>query len=189
MEKRIVKKCEEHVSLFKDGIKNWIEENKITMEGKQNTSEFLKFIYDFNSINLTKEDFLKFIYDFNSINLTKEDFAKRKRVKNLVPSSDRCCACRANGEQCTRRKQDSFNFCGTHNKGTPHGTVDSFVETQTPVTSKIEVTIKEIKGIWYYIDEKNNIYKTEDVLSNKLSPEIIGKYTINSNNEINIEFV
>ena len=172
MEKRIVKKCEEHISLFKDEIKNWIEENKITMEGKQNTSEFLKFIYDFNSINLTKED-----------------FAKRKRVKNLVPSSDRCCACRANGEQCTRRKQYGFNFCGTHNKSTPHGTVDSFEETQIPVTSKIEVTIKEIKGIWYYIDEKNNIYKTDDVLSNKISPEIIGKYTINSNNEINIEFV
>ena len=46
MEKRIVKKCEEHVSLFKDEIKNWIEENQITMEGKQNTSEFLKFIYE-----------------------------------------------------------------------------------------------------------------------------------------------
>ena len=172
MEKRIVKKCEEHVSLFKDEIKNWIEQNEITMEGKQNTSEFLKFIYDFNSIHLTKED-----------------FAKRKRVKNSVPSNDRCCACRANGEQCTRRKQNGFNFCGTHNKGTPHGTVDSFKETQTPITSKIEVTIKEIKGIWYYIDEKRNIYKTEHVLSNKLSPDIIGKYTINNNNEIDIEFI
>lgn len=172
MEKRITKKCEEHMSLFKDEIKTWLQENKVEINGNQNNSNFLKFIYDFNSINLTKDDFVK-----------------RKRVKNSVPSNDRCCACRANGEQCTRRKQNGFNFCGTHNKGTPHGTVDAFEETDTQPSSKVEVTIKEIKGIWYYIDDNKNIYKTEDVLSNKLNPQIIGKYIVNNiNNEISIEF-
>ena len=40
-----------------------------------------------------------------------------------VPSSERCMAKRANGEQCTRRKKQDSCYCGTHTKGTPHGTV------------------------------------------------------------------
>ena len=169
MEKRITKKCEEHVSQFKDEIKNWLEDNNIEMKGKQDTSHFLQFVYDFGSIKITKED-----------------FAKRKRIKNVVPSTDRCCACRANGEQCTRRKQDGLNFCGTHNKGTPHGTIETFLDTYEPISCKVEVTIKEIKGIWYYIDEKKNIYKTEDVLSNKINPKIIGTY-LEDNNNLKVE--
>ena len=50
---------------------------------------------------------------------------KRKRVKNVVHLSDRCCAKRANGEQCTRRRKDTTTeYCGTHLKGTPHGICD-----------------------------------------------------------------
>lgn len=164
MEKRVVKKCEEHLSDFKEQIKNWFEEHNITITGNQTTS-----------------DFLQFVYDFNNIKLTKDDFAKRKRIKNIVPQNERCCACRANGEQCTRRKQDSLNFCGTHFKGTPHGTIDSFELCQQVTTKKLEVTIKEIKGINYYIDNDYNIYKTEDVLSGKVNPDIIGKYNVDEN--------
>ena len=163
MEKRVVKKCEDHLSVFKDQIKLWLEENDISIQGKQNTS-----------------DFLKFIYDFDNLTLTKEDFAKRKRIKNIVPQNERCCACRANGEQCTRRKQDGFNFCGTHYKGTPHGTIDSYQEIKEITTNKVELTIKEIKGINYYIDNNYNIYKTEEVLSGKLNPSIICQYNIDS---------
>ena len=161
MEKRVVQKCADHLTDFKDQIHEWITINESVITGKQNTS-----------------DFLKFIYDFNNISLTKEDFAKRKRVKNIVPHNERCCACRANGEQCTRRKQDGLNFCGTHFKGTPHGTIDSYLESQETTTKKVEVIIKEIKGINYYIDDNNNIYKTEDIMNGKIDPSIIGKYTI-----------
>ena len=163
MERRVVKKCEDHLVDFKEKIKNWLNENEITISGRQN-----------------KSDFLKFIFDFNTLTLTKEDFAKRKRVKNIVPHNERCCACRANGEQCTRRKQDGLNFCGTHYKGTPHGTINTYQVNQEVTTKKVEVTIKEIKGINYYIDDNNNIYKTEEVLAGKYDPAIIGKYSIDN---------
>ena len=166
MEKRVVKKCENHLVDFKEQIKKWILENDIIISGKQNTS-----------------DFLQFIYDFDAITLTKEDFAKRKRIKNIVPQNERCCACRANGEQCTRRKQDGLNFCGTHYKGIPHGTIESYQEIEKITTQKIEVIIKEINGIHYYIDNNNNIYKTEEVLSGKTDPSIIGKYIIDNNGQ------
>ena len=46
----------------------------------------------------------------------------------------------------------------------------------TPVKKKIEVFIVEIKGIAYYIDNVENIYSPEDVMSNKENPRIIAKY-------------
>ena len=45
-------------------------------------------------------------------------------IKNKkVPSSEKCNAKRANGTQCTRRKKQDSCYCGTHIKGTPHGTI------------------------------------------------------------------
>lgn len=170
MEKRITKKFDDHLFKFKEDIKSYISNNEIEMIG-----------------NVNKEEFLKFIFDFSSISLDKNDFTKRKRIKNLVPQNDRCCACRANGEQCTRRKQEGFNFCGTHNKGTPHGTIETFEEINITSSQKIEVTIKEINGIHLYVDDNRNIYKTEDVLQNVLNPSIIGKYS-DSNNELQCHY-
>ena len=66
-------------------------------------------------------------------------------------------------------------MCGTHVKGTPHGTIENEVNVQKPNT-KVEVWVKDIKGINYYIDAQNNVYKPEDILSNKLNPAIIAKW-------------
>ena len=159
MEKRISKKCEDHVLQFKGEIKKWLDENNITLSGDQTLSQFLEFIYDYNTVTLSKDDFIK-----------------RKRVKNEVPYYERCCACRANGEQCSRRKQDNENYCGTHIKGTPHGSINTIKENTNNSLKKVEVSLKEIQGIWHYVDDNKNIYKTEDVLSNRLNPSIIGSY-------------
>ena len=35
---------------------------------------------------------------------------------------------------------------------------------------------KEILGIIYYIDNNNNVYQAEDIVSNKINPKIIAKY-------------
>ena len=43
---------------------------------------------------------------------------------------------------------------------------------------KIEIFIKEIRGINYYLDNKNNVYKAEDIISNKLDPDVIAHYLI-----------
>ena len=40
---------------------------------------------------------------------------------------------------------------------------------------KIEVFVEEIRGIVYYIDKYNNVYKTEDILEGVENPKIIAK--------------
>lgn len=164
MERRISKKCDIHTQELKSNIKKWLDNS------------------DFSKSNQYSE-FLKYLFDYESINFEKEDFQKRKRVKNIVPHFDRCIANRANGEQCTRRKQPNFDYCGTHIKGTPHGNVSIDSNSVNTTTSKIEVFVQEIKGINYYIDKTGNVYSTEDIISNYKSPSIIARYEKKSNGE------
>ena len=159
MEKRINKRIEIYISELKDNIKE-----KITQMGLTKNEDMNKL--------------LQFIFDYERLELKKEDFMKRKRVKNSVNLFDRCCAKRANGEQCTRRRKDENEYCGTHLKGTPHGIVSQFEENKTNM-QKIEVWAQDIQGIIYYIDNKFNVYQTEDILVNKLNPKIIAKYVKN----------
>jgi hypothetical protein len=156
MERRLNKKLELYITSFKDDIKE-----KATQMG----------ILENNGSN----ELFQFIYDYNRLSFNKEDFMKRKRVKNFVPIFDRCCAKRATNEQCTRRKKEGNEYCGTHMKGTPHGIMDSQNEVKIN-TQKIEVWAQEIKGIIYYIDNANNVYQAEDIVINKINPKIIAKY-------------
>jgi hypothetical protein len=159
MEKRLNKKLEDYISEFKTGIKNKaVELDLLTHE---NTNQLMAFIFDYERLTLDKDDFVK-----------------RKRVKNVIPFFDRCCAKRANNEQCTRRKKENSEYCGTHLKGTPHGVVD-MQETSNVSTQKIEVWAQDIMGIMYYIDKTGNVYQAEDVLVNKVNPKIIAKYVKN----------
>ena len=159
MERRIAKKVENHQVLFKTSIQTWMEESQVKVVAGESdkTSEFLQYIYDYSGLLLSKED-----------------FQKRKRIKNVVPQFERCGAKRANGEQCTRRKKDDSCFCGTHVKGIPHGIVSAAADGAKPIT-KIEVWVQEIMGIHYYIDADNNVYKQEDIVSNRPNPQIIAK--------------
>jgi hypothetical protein len=159
MEKRVSAKINEYLDVFKQDIKSWMEEN--------------------NDIDFkNKSDFLKFIYDYNNLTLDKDDFSKRKRIKSHVPHYLRCLAKRANGEQCTRKKKDDSCYCGTHDKNRPHGVVDKDNENDVKL-KKMEVRLQDINGILYYIDKFNNIYKTDDIIENKVNPSIIAKYKIN----------
>jgi hypothetical protein len=152
MERRISKKVNDYIHNFKNDIAE-----KIKAMNSTDSSEIMNFIYQYNNFELTKEDFMK-----------------RKRVKNMVPVYERCCAKRANGQQCTRRKKDECQYCGTHSKGTPHGIMNEN-ETVSTVT-KVEVSAIDIKGIVYYLDNDGNVYDTEDIISNKKNPRIIAKY-------------
>ena len=68
-------------------------------------------------------DFIAYLYEYPRLVLTDEDFSKRKREKNTIPVLNRCNAKRSCGNQCTRKRKDGFEFCGTHYKGAPHGFV------------------------------------------------------------------
>lgn len=162
MERRINKKIEAYITAFKEDIR-----------GK---AEVLGFPKDPNISSL-----VGFIYDYDRLVLTKEDFMKRKRVKNSVHLADRCCAKRASTEQCTRRRKESYEYCGTHLKGTPHGICHSG-DNEKPQGHKIEVWVQDIQGIVYYIDKNFNVYQTEDIYTNKPNPKIIAKYVKNGEN-------
>jgi hypothetical protein len=156
MEKRLSKKIDEYTKKFKDSIKTKMSETGMTSE---------------ESTRL-----LQFIYDYEKILIDENDFKKRKRTKNHIPLYDRCCAKRATNEQCTRRKKEGFNYCGTHIKGTPHGIVLQNSEEGTLVSEKVEVWAQDISGIIYYIDSASNVYDTEDIALNKTNPKVIAKY-------------
>ena len=116
-----------------------------------------------------------FINGYEFPELEKLDFAKRRRMKNVIPCDHRCCALKSDNTQCTRRRKDGSKFCGTHSKGTPHGVVEDIANVEK--VEKVEIWHEDIQGIYYLIDKKGNIYDEEDVIENKVSPKIIGKYT------------
>ena len=164
MEKRIEQKVDEYIDTFKGRIKSWIEEN--------DTIDFK-----------IKSNLLQFVYDYDKLEFEKTDFAKRSRIKSSVPHYLRCTAKRASGEQCTRKKREGYDYCGTHDKNRPHGIIEN-IENNVSEIKKIEVWIQEINGIMYYIDNNYNIYKTEDILSNIHNPKIIAKYSVINDNYV-----
>ena len=113
------------------------------------------------------------INSVNNIKLNLDKFKKRHRAKNVISDDIRCCAKRADGAQCSRKKRCGSMFCGTHIKGCPHG---EFKKHAAATTKTITTIAVDIGGIYYYKDDNNNIYNTEDVHSGKSNPQIIGKY-------------
>ena len=168
MEKHINAKLEQYQLKFKTDIKEWIASRNIVIMGNDHKNH--------------NSEFMQFIYDYNSIQMDETDFKKRKRIKNSVPQFELCVAKRANGEQCTRRKKtdgkykdEPTNLCGTHVKGTPHGSITNDAVLQKTNT-KVEVWVRDIKGINYYIDAEHNVYNPEDILANKINPSVIAKW-------------
>lgn len=157
MEKKINQKVNNYIVQFKDDIYKKMQELELGNELRVN-------------------QLLQYVYDYDKLVLGKEDFQKRKRVKNFVPIYERCCAKRANDEQCTRRKKEGSEYCGTHEKGTPHGILDARMDQKMPTTQKIEVWTQDIQGIVYYVDKFNNVYDPADIIKNTMNPKIIAKY-------------
>ena len=158
MEKRINKKIENYISDFKDKIREKANESGLCKD--PNVSHLIQYILDYEDLNLTKEDFMK-----------------RKRVKNTVPIQQRCLAKRANGEQCTRKKKEGCDYCGTHTKGVPCSIMDKNDGDAPKMNQEsVNIWVQNIKGIEYFIDGSNNVYKHEDVINNSTNPRIIAKY-------------
>jgi len=195
MEKNLQRKVDEHFLGAKHMIREWWQTrlnhnslnslNALLGNDGDDVSDFLKFVFD----------------DIPHLLISKDDFQKRKRVKHAWGLHELCIAKRANGEQCTRKMKDvtatTDKFCGTHSKAQPHGIMQdpaasmSFdVKQHASLAShhhrhqhhlaaepeRVEVWVQEIKGINYYIDKNNNVYKPDDIIANKQSPSIIAKW-------------
>jgi len=174
MERRLNGKLDSYIITFKTEIAKRLQE---IVDGLDNIkSEVIN-----TSIDDTRtrcNDLAGFVYNYEKMRLNKDDFMKRKRVKSIVPIYDRCCAKRASGEQCTRRKKEGEVYCGTHIKGTPHSVMEE-PTTEIPTTKNVKVDIwaQDIKGIIYYVDKSGNVYDTEDIMKIDKHPKrVIAKY-------------
>ena len=161
VEARLNKKIEENFNTIKINIIN----DLTSLEGPLD-------------INIVENIFKKYKID----NINQNDLQKRKRVKNVVPYFDRCIGKKASSEQCTRRKKDTHDLCGTHIKGTPHGQMSDVVEN----IRKVTVFAKDINGIVYYIDTSFNVYDTEDVYQNIQNPRVIAKYSVSETDDYSL---
>jgi hypothetical protein len=201
MERRISSKIDTYIIDFKDAVSFKIRElgsaasaavaSEINGNGTNANTSAAEV-----STNATIDQFCKqltsFVYEYEKLKLSKEDFMKRKRVKNTVSIELRCLAKRANGEQCTRKKKDGCDYCGTHTKGVPCSIMDDNEENSDKVKisqQSVNIWVQNIKGIEYFIDSSQNVYKHEDVINNSTNPRIIAKYTKNSSGTFSIAFL
>tara|TARA_B100000282_G_C31494160_1_gene381767 strand:+ start:135 stop:629 length:495 start_codon:yes stop_codon:yes gene_type:complete len=152
MENKINKKLETYLSNYRELIKAKIMD-----------------IVDDDDV---QNKLLEVLYSFDTLQLEKDDFMKRKRIVSTVALNERCTAKKANGSQCTRKKKCGCNFCGTHDKYQPHGVVS--VDLNEKSLTRCTISIVDVNGINYYIDENNNVYDTKDIILNSSKPRIIG---------------
>jgi len=169
MERNIKVKIDSFSLNFKQNMKTWLNDKKVI---------------DSDGIDITQE-FIQFIYDYETLVLESDDFKKRKRIKNQIPNYERCCALRCNTERCTRKKKKDCEFCGTHNKGTPYGTIDDVGKSDK--VKKISIWLEEINGIHQYIDENQNVYSTEDMNEGINPPRIISNWIKDSTGKYKIK--
>jgi len=113
-------------------------------------------------------DLLEYVYEYERLTFSKDDFIKRKRVQNTIPEDFRCVANKSCNERCTRRRKEGSEYCGTHHKHTA-------TEGQESI-KRMDVIAKEMEGIVYYVDEFQNVYRTEDILNEKENPQVVAKY-------------
>ena len=171
MERRLNNKLEAYIIAFKNDIVARLQE----VSGGLTSDHSSQIVEDSRA---KCNSIIGFVYNYEKLRLNKEDFMKRKRVKSVVPIYDRCCAKRASGEQCTRRKKGNEMYCGTHIKGTPNSVMEEpSGETPTTKNVKVDIWAQDIKGIIYYIDKVGNVYDTEDIMKiDKYPKRVIAKY-------------
>ena len=146
MESRINKKIAFYVNDMKEGI---VGQMKIMRDSTLDVES------QYDSI-------ISYIINYKTLSLQKEDFNKRKRNKNVVNDCEKCKAKRSNGEQCSRRRRDGFDFCGTHCKGTPYGVVGD--EDSVVTKKKCELIGEDIDGIITYKDKNGTVFEMERLL-------------------------
>jgi len=149
MDKRMNVLLEKYLIQFKDHIKQKATEMDFNEKSKIN-------------------DLIEYVYEYERLTFSKDDFVKRKRVQNIIPEDSRCIANKSCNERCTRRRKDGSEYCGTHHK---HIATDGQDQGK-----KLEVIAKEMEGIVYYVDEYQNVYRTEDILNEKENPRVVAKY-------------
>lgn len=137
----------------------------------QKLKPILKHISENNSLCL--EELYELYITGDPIKFTNE-VKKRKQNKKLSPC-ELCMARKADGEQCTRRRRDSYEYCGKHKGNLKYGRIDdnNISNSKPAIHSQNFIKCEEINinGIDYLIDENKIVYNCD--IDN---PTIVGKY-------------
>lgn len=99
----------------------------------------------------------------------------KKKKKKIISNCSQtlCMARKQDGNQCTRRRKDSIEFCGKHLNNRKYGRIDdhsNILDKLAEDDNYIMTWIEVFQGKEYLVDSNNIIY-TKDVTS----PMIIGK--------------
>lgn len=194
MERRITGKIDTYIIGMKDALSSKIREAGTAASAAASDA----CTHGYGNVDATAiidqlcKQLTLYVYQYEKLKLTKEDFMKRKRVKNTVAVEQRCLAKRANGEQCTRKKKEGCDYCGTHTKGVPCSIMDDQNDNgDNPKLSQqsVNIWVQNIKGIEYFIDSSQNVYKHEDVINGYTNPRIIAKYSKSESGAFSITFL
>lgn len=158
MDKKVNKIIETYVSSYKQDIKK-----KAISIGFNEQSKI--------------EDLIEYVMEYERLVIPKEECIKQKRTKGPVSNVNRCLAIISTGGQCTRQRKQNCELCGTHTKGNTLGLVHPD-DLEEPETYTLTVASIDINGIVYFVDDKNNLFNTEDIINEDDNPKIIGKATI-----------
>ena len=156
------------IEVFKDDILKIISKNEYSIKnkGEDVTNIFTKYIKNFTigDVELVEEP---------SVNATLSDRT----------NSDICIAKISQGMRCSRKHKKDSVYCGTHIKRQPTGVVEELIKpSYVKMEKKVDIWIQLIRGINYYIDENNNVYDPEHILSLNKNPSVIYKWKLNDAN-------
>lgn len=159
------------------------------MNGKVNGNKQL-FNEKTQNFKLPDDEFDNF--EKNSSSTETNNTPESQYSKNDGSDSDdlqvdytKCYARTANGKQCSRKKQKSQDFCGSHLHNQPHGRIDQaldltknkpkkrgrppknlqkqqILDPQQVNVVQMDVEIEMINGIEYIVDNNGNVYKIPD---------------------------
>ena len=162
-----------------------------------------------NQIELFKEDILKFISNNQVLIKTKDDDITNvfvEYIKNYEiiyegtveepilnstlsdrTNDDICIAKISQGIRCSRKHKKGNVYCGTHIKRQPTGVFEETVKpSRIKMEKKVDIWVQLIRGINYYIDENNNVYNPEHILSLNKNPSVIYKWKLNDASDYEI---
>ena len=106
----------------------------------------------------------------------------KKRIKRKIDKDKQCMGRKIDREQCTRSRQESSEFCKSHQKTLKYGRIDDTSFEDAPKRPRgrkrknensdyIATKIITIQNVRYLIDKENIIYSY-----NIEQPHVLGKY-------------
>ena len=133
-----------------------------------------------SSVVADVENMQRFICNYTDLKIAeplklKKD-TKKPRKKNI--NLQKCWAKLESGCQCKRKQQTHTSYCKEHINNTSFGIITDNAD-QTEINnnekkSTMNLFIQNINGIHYFVDEKQNVYKSESILAQNSQPKIIG---------------